>query len=125
VLVAVIAVAVACVMSVPAFTLSAAALRFASVTAPAAPSPAPLPPASREVRKAVWHQAGVLRHPERLEQLLTSEHPMARLVAACALHRRERRGAHWRLDAEGLDHALDRKHTIVTIDGAPRMETWA
>ncbi len=83
--------------------------------APAAPAPAePVAPApSRETRKAMWRHAGLERTAEGLRPLLDDPHPLARLVAACALFREESRGAHGRADFPETDPALDDRHTVV------------
>src|SRR5437763_12459448 len=62
---------------------------------------------SAETRAAVWDLAGLERDRPGLERLREHEHPLARLVAASALARRESRGAHWRRDHPDRDHALD------------------
>ena len=41
---------------------------------------------------------GIVRTREGLERLLDDPHPLARLIAACALRREESRGAHQRAD---------------------------
>jgi L-aspartate oxidase len=91
-----------------------------------APGAAPAPPAatgiapapSREVRAAMWRHAGLERDADGLRPLLDAPHPLARLVAACALHRRETRGAHVRTDAPALDHGLNDRHTVVEEEPA-------
>ena len=84
-----------------------------------------LPP-SWEAREAMWGCAGLVREPERLRRLLDHGHPLARLVAASALHRRETRGAHVRADRPGADAELDGRHTVVAAGGeAPVLELWS
>ena len=52
---------------------------------------------SRETREALWRDAGLVRDAARgSSALLDDPHPLARLVAACALAREESRGAHRR-----------------------------
>ena len=72
----------------------------AAATQPDAALPAePVAPApTRETREAMWRHAGLERTAEGLAPLLDDPHPLARLVAACALARRESRGAHARAD---------------------------
>ena len=65
------------------------------------------PPPSRETREAMWRHAGLERNAEGLAPLLEDPHPLARLVAACALSREESRGAHARSDFPGTDSSLD------------------
>jgi L-aspartate oxidase len=82
--------------------------------------PAPAP--SRDVRAAMWRHAGLERTAVGLRRLLELGHPLARLVAACALHREESRGAHARADHPAVDPALNGRHTVV--EAAPRFVEW-
>ena len=96
--------------------------------APAArlPEPPVAPPPSRETREAMWRHAGLERSAEDLAPLLEDPHPLARLVAACALSREESRGAHARSDFPGTDSSLDGLHTVVDAAAAvPRTESWS
>ncbi|HEX6389178.1 MAG TPA: FAD-dependent oxidoreductase [Solirubrobacteraceae bacterium] len=79
---------------------------------------------SRETRKAMWKHAGIQRTPEGLTAMLSDPHPLARLVAACALHREESRGAHWRSDRPATDPALDGQHTVIRNGSSPAYEPW-
>jgi L-aspartate oxidase len=94
---------------------------------PATPDPAPegtiAPAPTRETRAAMWRHAGLERDAEGLEPLLDDPHPLARLVATCALFRAESRGAHSRADFPDTDPALDERHTVLE-NGAPRLEHW-
>ena len=93
--------------------------------APEPPPPGPVaPPPTRETRKAMWRHAGLERDADGLRPLLDDAHPLARLVATCALFRRESRGAHARADFPGTDPALDHRHTVVET-GPPRLEGWS
>jgi L-aspartate oxidase len=97
------------------------------VAPPAAVAPAdPIaPPPSRETRAALWRLAGLERDAGRLRELAGDPHPLARLVAACALARRESRGAHARADFPGLDPALDSHHTVVDAGAEkPELAAW-
>jgi L-aspartate oxidase len=86
---------------------------------PVAPAP------SRETRKAIWRHAGLERSAEGLRPLLDDPHPLARLVAACALFREESRGAHARSDFPRTDPALDGRHTVVDAgETAPSAVFW-
>ncbi len=88
-------------------------------------TPEPLRIPDRATRDEVWRLAGVLRHAEDLDTLALSDHPMARWVAKCALHRSESRGAHWRRDATGQDAALDGLHTVLDpVSETARYERW-
>jgi L-aspartate oxidase len=75
-------------------------------------------------RSALWEHAGLLRTREGLELLRSDPHPLARLIATCALARNESRGAHLRADHPGTDPDLDAMHTIVEPDGGVRFERW-
>ena len=79
---------------------------------------------SRETRAAMWRHAGLERSAEGLETLLDEASPLARLVAACALERRESRGAHFRVDAPEHDPALDLRHAVVGAQGTPAFARW-
>lgn len=87
------------------------------------PVPAPIVRPADSTRDALWHDAGIVREPEGLRRLLTDPHPLARLVATCALTREETRGAHVRTDFPDLDPALDGRHVVVTGEDA-RFESW-
>lgn len=81
---------------------------------------------SRETRTSVWLLAGLERTQANLERLREDPYPLARLVAASALHRHETRGAHGRAEYPGTDPALDGHHTILDPDTeTPRFEAWA
>ena len=74
-----------------------AALREPVVDPGTPPPPAPLEmPSRRRARR--WSRGGLARSREGLERLLADEHPLARIVARCALLREETRGAHVRTD---------------------------
>jgi L-aspartate oxidase len=88
------------------------------------PPAAPIELPSRQTREALWRDAGIERDHEGLERLLEDPHPLARLVAACALRRRETRGAHLRTDFPDLDPALDGYHAVVHGDEPPVFERW-
>ncbi len=75
-------------------------------------------------RTALWQHAGLRRTQTGLEQLLDDPYPLARLIAACALARRESRGAHVREDHPQTDPQLDAMHTIVDPDGGISFERW-
>jgi L-aspartate oxidase len=86
---------------------------------PVAPAP------TRETRKAMWRHAGLERDADGLAPLLDDPHPLARLVAACALFREESRGAHARSDHPETDPNLDLRHTVVDAgDTQPRTVVW-
>jgi L-aspartate oxidase len=83
-----------------------------------------IPPVGAETRTAIWAHAGLARERAGLELLARDPHPLARLVAGCALFREESRGAHVRDDHPERDAQLDGRHTIVDRDGKTRMERW-
>jgi L-aspartate oxidase len=80
---------------------------------------------TRATQEALWRDAGITRTRASLERLLDDPHPLARLIAACALRREESRGAHQRGDFPQTDHALDHRHTVVGVaDERPRLQHW-
>jgi L-aspartate oxidase len=86
---------------------------------PVAPPPAP------ETRETMWQRAGLVRDREALRALLDHRHPLTRIVAACALHRTETRGAHVRADHPGTDRGLDDRHTIIeAVEEEPSLSAW-
>jgi len=90
---------------------------IAASRAPAVPSPA--------TRIALWEHAGLERDAEGLEALLGDPHPLARLIAQCALARTESRGAHRRRDYPETDPRFDERHITVSHDAEPEFEMWA
>jgi L-aspartate oxidase len=88
------------------------------------PQPQPVPPPEQSTRDAMWRDAGLERTPEGLERLQGDPHPLARLVAACALERAESRGAHRRIDFPDCDPALDGYHAVVGGIAAPEFRLW-
>ncbi len=81
--------------------------------------------ADRETRAALWRDAGINRTPEGLERLLDHPHPLAALIASCALARTESRGAHLRVDHPERDDAFDHRHALLARGQALRWETWS
>jgi L-aspartate oxidase len=82
------------------------------------------PQASAQTRAALWRDAGIERSREGLERLADDEHPLAALVARCALARRESRGAHTRSDFPKTERALDARHAVVQAGGEIEWEAW-
>ncbi|HYB24505.1 MAG TPA: FAD-dependent oxidoreductase [Solirubrobacteraceae bacterium] len=82
------------------------------------------PRASAQTRTALWQNAGIVREEEGLTRLLAEEHPLARLIARCALARTESRGAHQRTDYPDRDPALDLRHVVVDSDERTSWELW-
>jgi len=91
--------------------------------APAADS-IELPELTREMREQLWQLAGIVRTGEGLSELRASAHPLVRLVASCALTRRESRGAHARLDFPERDDSFDGRHVVVDATGAETVTAW-
>ena len=81
--------------------------------------------ADSATRDALWRHAGIERTREGLEGLLGASHPLARLIARCALARTESRGAHLRRDYPSRDPALDHRHVVVTAAGETEWQTWS
>jgi L-aspartate oxidase len=90
---------------------------------PEGEAPAVTPP-SAETRAALWREAGLQRDDAGLRRLLEDPHPLARLIAASALHREESRGAHRRTDFPSQDPQLDGQHTVVGKGADVGWERW-
>ncbi len=112
------------------FVFGARAARAAlGVTPPAltarddAPAP-PRPELTAATRQALWELAGLERSGDGLGVLAQDPHPLARLIAAAALARRESRGAHQRTDFPRLDRALDAVHVMLDARATTRLENW-
>jgi L-aspartate oxidase len=80
--------------------------------------------ADASTRAALWRDAGVVRTPEGLDRLLANPHPLARLIAGCALARTESRGAHLRADHPERDPALDLHHAVVANEDPISWQIW-
>ena len=91
----------------------------------AAPPAAPLQACARATQEALWRDAGIVRTRAGLERLLDERHPLARLIAACALRREESRGAHQRTDFPSQDPGLDGHHTVIGADEQPHPSRWS
>lgn len=103
-----------------------AALRDPAPRAPAVGPAAELDDrVTDEVRTEVWEHAGLIRDAAGLEPLLASPVLLARLVAECALARRESRGGHFRADFPREDPALAEHHTVVSRGRTPRLVRWS
>ncbi len=74
--------------------------------------PAP-PVGDAATRSALWRDAGIVRSRAGLSRLLDDPHPLARLIARCALTRTESRGAQQRVDYPERDASLDGRHAVV------------
>src|SRR5690606_18731947 len=80
------------------------------------PPPGELHRPEQSTREALWRYAGLVRDREGLERLREDPHPLARLVAICALAREESRGAHFRSDFPEQDRNFDHRHAVVGSD---------
>jgi L-aspartate oxidase len=87
----------------------------------ALPAPAA---ASASTRAALWQDAGIVRSQEGLTRLLDDPHPLARLIARCALARTESRGAHVRVECPERDPSLDRRHVVIGDGESISWQTW-
>ncbi|HVR06270.1 MAG TPA: FAD-binding protein, partial [Solirubrobacteraceae bacterium] len=83
-----------------------------------------IPESSPQTRAALWREAGIVRTAEGLERLSRDRHPLAQLIARCALTRRESRGAHRRADYPESDPALEHRHVVVDARDELVWETW-
>jgi L-aspartate oxidase len=84
----------------------------------------PAPIAEASTRAALWRDAGIVRTQEGLERLQSDAHPLARLIARCALARAESRGAHRRVDHPERDPSLDHRHAVVSRDDSISFQRW-
>jgi L-aspartate oxidase len=109
------------------FVFGTRAARAALESAPPAPFSEPdwrFSPPTDATREAVWANAGPQREAAKLETLLDDEYPLAGMIAASALERRESRGAHRRTDHPLPDTALDGIHLVIEPGGAMRADRW-
>ena len=84
----------------------------------------PPPVAEASTRAALWRDAGIVRSQEGLTKLLSDPHPLARLIARCALTRTESRGAHQRSDHPDRNDAFDHRHVIVAGEESISWQHW-
>jgi L-aspartate oxidase len=83
-----------------------------------------LPPATPELRRTMWRDAGLVRDGAGLERLRRMPHLLARLVAESALFRAESRGAHFRADYPRQDEAFE-GHVVLRAGQEPALERWS
>jgi L-aspartate oxidase len=96
-----------------------------TVEAAAEESPStPLMSPSPDSRLALWRAAGLEREQSGLRELGSDPHPLVRLIAACALTRKESRGAHRRLDFPSRDPNLDDQHVVEREGAGPEWQLW-
>jgi L-aspartate oxidase len=86
------------------------------------PAPAVAEPSTRA---ALWQDAGVVRSSEGLTRLLEDRHPLARLIARCALERTESRGAHLRAEYTQRDPSFDYRHVVICDEDEISWQIWA
>ncbi len=86
------------------------------------PAPAVAEPSTRA---ALWQDAGVVRSSEGLTRLLEDRHPLARLIARCALERTESRGAHLRAEYPERDPSFDYRHVVICDEDEISWQNWA
>jgi L-aspartate oxidase len=72
----------------------------------------------------VWDLAGPRREEHALERLLDDPYPLARMIAASALARRESRGVHRRRDFPLPDPGLDNSHAVIDRGAGLRFDRW-
>jgi L-aspartate oxidase len=82
-------------------------------------------PPTVATREAMWRLAGPSRDEARLRELADDPYPLARLIAAAALERRESRGAHRRSDHPLPNPDLDGVHLVVAPDGSVKHDSWS
>jgi L-aspartate oxidase len=78
----------------------------------------------RKLRAQMWQGAGLVRDAAGLEPLLAASALVPRLVAECALHRRESRGVHFRADFPIEEPELA-AHTVLRQGQEPLFERWS
>jgi len=86
--------------------------------APTARRAEAIAPVSQTTREALWKHAGIERDAAGLRELLADPHPLARMLARCALAREETRGTHARLDHPQRDPDLDGRHAVIAASAA-------
>jgi L-aspartate oxidase len=82
------------------------------------------PQVSAQTRAALWRDGGIERSAESLTRLGSDPHPLARLIARCALARNESRGTHRRSDHPDTDPALDGRHMVISAEDESTWQTW-
>jgi L-aspartate oxidase len=86
---------------------------------------AAIAPVRERTRQALWRHAGIERSESGLRDLLRDPHPLARMVAHCALLRQETRGTHARGDHPQRDERLDGQHAVIAAGtDSPQWQPW-
>ncbi len=83
-----------------------------------------VPMPQRATQEALSRHAGIERSSEGLQTLAGDPHPLARLIALCALRRQESRGAHMRLEHPDPNPALDGHHVVADAEDRLSWHTW-
>lgn len=81
-------------------------------------------PPTPQTRERMWRLAGPQRNAAALAELLDDPYPLARMIAAVALARRESRGAHRRSDHPLPETELDGVHLVVDAESAVEAQHW-
>ncbi len=76
-------------------------------------------------RRALWQLGGLERDESGLQELAEDPYELVRLIALCALVRRESRGAHQRRDHPVPEPRFDGMHVTVDGDRHPHLERWS
>jgi L-aspartate oxidase len=84
----------------------------------------PLPLVDPSTRAALWQNAGVVRSEHGLKRLLEDPHPLARMIARCALARSESRGAHLRVEYADRDRSFDHRHAVLRGEQELAWDHW-
>jgi L-aspartate oxidase len=79
---------------------------------------------TRDLRRALWRDAGVMRSAASAHRLLGLPHLLARLLGRSLLLREETRGVHSRSDFPGEDPGLI-GHLVVRPGEEPVLESWS
>jgi L-aspartate oxidase len=90
---------------------------------PPLPQAPPAEPVTGELRRALWHDAGLVRDAAGLDRLVHAPHLLTRLIARSALVREESRGAHFRADFPREDPAFA-GHVVLAPGREPELQAW-
>ncbi len=78
---------------------------------------------TRELRQAMWRDAGLIRDAAGLRRLTGAPHLLARLIASSALAREESRGGHFRADFP-LEDEVFAAHSVIGPREEVSFEQW-